>query len=47
MKYNYENPIGNVSETENPIDPYEYPKTCVKYLIDLEFKQWLKGMELL
>ena len=46
MKYNYDNPIGELNKTDDPIDPYEYPKTRVRYLSNIEFKQWLKGMEI-
>ena len=45
MKYNYNNPV-EYSKTENPIDPYKYPQTRVRYLSNIEFKQWLKGMKI-
>lgn len=50
MKYNYKTYTEykqiEYNKTENPLFPYEYPKSCVRYLNDVEFKRWLKGVEI-
>lgn len=45
MKYNYNNPV-EYSKTEDPSNPYKYPKSRVRYLSNIEFKQWLKRVEI-
>ena len=43
--YNLDNPFGDINKTENLIDPYEYPKTRVRYLSKMEFLEWSNGKE--
>ena len=44
-QYNLDNPIDNIIETENPYNPYEYPKSRVRYLDRGEFLEWSNGKE--
>lgn len=46
MEYNFNDPIGNINKTENPLYPYKYPTSCVRYLTRAEFLKWSKGKEL-